>query len=321
MPTPVSDFISRTALGPRQAHKALTLWPLLLRPDAPAASGEPYRALAPALEDGAVAIDELGGGGSVPNVRVSNRGETGVLFLFGESIVGEKQNRVANASFLVPGGSDVVIDVSCVEAGRWGRRSGGSGFRHSDEVLSHSLRRRMHLRVSAARREGRRFDADQGEVWQSVSERLSHSHTASRSSAYADYSDSRRTDMTEMGKAFRPVERQVGFVASIGDEVVGAELIGRPEVFRDDFDALFRSYAIDAIDSGLVRELEKDRTDDGGAAARFDAPEPFLDALSAAHCEHGPTLGAGEDLRLSERGVSGCALAGADLIHLSAFPA
>lgn len=54
------------------------------------------------MEAGSLRVDEIDKGGSVSHVRVVNQGKRPVLFLFGEEIRGAKQNRVANATFLVP---------------------------------------------------------------------------------------------------------------------------------------------------------------------------------------------------------------------------
>lgn len=314
--TPVGEFLARIHLGIRQAHKALTLWPLHRVQDSSASPAPEYVTLGEALEAGNLLIDEVDRGGSVPHVRVSNSGSVAVLFLFGEEILGAKQNRVANASFLVPGKSEVVLDVSCVEAGRWSRPR-GARFRHSDHVLSHSLRKKMALKVERARRRGQGFRADQAEVWADIGTRLQRSGAVSETAAYSDYRQSRSTDLDDIAKAFHPLDGQIGFVAAIGDEVAGIELVGRPAGFKAAFRALLRSFAIDAVDASLVRELEKTSL---GDAPRFDAPETFLKALAEARVSSSPSLGAGDDLRLQGNGVSGCALHHGDLIHLTAFP-
>ena len=213
---PVAALLARLALAPRQTHKALTLWPLVLREETPACDGPGYVSLSRALEDGTLQIDEVGEGGSVPLVRVTNRGGEDVLFLFGEEIRGAKQNRIANASFLVPARSELVIDVSCVEQGRWARRGGG-GFASTGEIVSHRMRMKMARRVAESRRRGARFQANQREVWQDIGERLAYAHTASATDSYEDYVRSRRADLSDMLAAFRPLERQVGFVAVAGD--------------------------------------------------------------------------------------------------------
>jgi hypothetical protein len=313
---PLSDFLSHVHLAPRQAHKSLTLWPLVTDDGGASAAGPAYVALGTALAKGDVLVDEVDESGSVPNVRVTNKGDVAVLFLFGEEIRGAKQNRVANASFLVPGKSDVVLDVSCVEAGRWNRPS-GARFEGSDGLLSASLRRPMAQQVTQSRARGERFHADQGEVWHQISERIQLTGTASGTEAYADYRDSRSTDLDELTKAFHPLEGQVGFVACIGEEVAGLEAIGRPEVFAADFPALVRAYAIDAVDAALVRKLEN-RPE---RRARFNAPEPFLAALAGAPVMRGSSLGVGEDLRIEAATVAGCALAHEGIVHATAFPA
>ena len=314
--SPISRFLAGVSLAPQQAYKSLTLWPLVLRVDAGASTAPRYTPLADALEAGTLRVDEISGAGSVPNIRVENSGDTAVLVLFGEELRGAKQNRVANATFLVPANGELVIDVSCVEQGRWSRRQ-PEGFGSSSSLVSHSLRRKMAFQVAESRARGSRFTAHQGVVWDEVSARLQHARSDSSTSAYADYVESRATDVGAFATAFHAVERQVGFVAAIGDTVVGLEIVGRPEPFARVFPTLVRGYAIDAVDAQWVRDRESTRP----AARRFDAPEPFLSALAAAPVTSGASLGLGDDLRLDAGGVAGCALAANDLVHLTAFPA
>jgi hypothetical protein len=313
---PIADLLAEVQLGPRQAAKALSLWPLRLRDGAEPPPSPEYVSLASALAKGLVLVDEVSEGGSVPHVRVANRGETAVLFLFGEEIRGAKQNRIANASFLVAPGSSAVLDVSCVEAGRW-HRSPGAGFAAGEEIVSNSLRRKMARKVSLSLSRGAGFFADQAQVWDEIGERIRFAKASSPTDAYADYRASRSSDVEEIGKAFRPVERQVGFVAALGDEVVGLEAIGSPPVFAECFRALVRGYAIDAVDAALVRARDGAP---GGGRPRFDAPEPFLTAVSRARLLVGASLGLGEDLRLDDPDVDGCALACGGLVHATAFP-
>lgn len=310
----IASFLDRLALAPRQAHKALTLWPLVLRRDAPASQAPAFEALADALEAGRLRVDEVSHAGSVPVVRVENAGGIAVLVLFGEEIRGAKQNRVANASFLVPPKSGLTIDVSCVEHGRWSRPE-GTPFSASREVLSQSLRKKMAMKVAESRTLRGHFRADQGEVWDEVAARLDHSRSGSATSAYRDYAESRGSETAEYVSAFHPIERQVGFVAAIGDEITGLEIVGRPEVFARTFSGLVRAYGIDAVDAAFVKSREERRA----GHARFDAPEPFLRALAASPSSAMPSLGLGEDLRIDAAGVAGCALVAGDVVHLTAF--
>jgi hypothetical protein len=315
--TPIADFLATTALAPRQAHKALTVWPLVRRDGAAAAAG--FVPLARALEAGWLEVGEVSQAGSVPHARVANRGGEAVLVLFGEELVGAKQNRIANASFLIPARSEVVIDVSCVEHGRWGRVR-RDRFGVADALLSAKLRRKMSTSVRMARAAGGGFRADQGEVWDEVAERVSFSRADAPTAAYADYYRSRRTDVEEIARAFHAVPGQVGFVAAAGDEILGLEAIGSPVVFQEVFARLLRGYAIDAVDVGFLREREAH----GGPrppAPRFDAPEPFLAAVAAAPVRPSPSLGLGTDLRVEGDELAGCALVDGTVVHLTAYPA
>ena len=315
----IRDFLHDTHLGARQSYKALGLWPLIrTRGDTPhEAKGLDYVSLADALEDGFVGVDEVSDDGSVPTVRVDNRAETRVLVIFGEEIRGAKQNRVANATFLLPARQVVDIDVSCVEQGRWGRhpRAGArsEGFEESADLISSVVRRKMARKVAMSREARGRFDADQSEVWQNVSECLQASGSASETMAYSDYVETRAHDLEDYTDAFRPVAGQVGFVVSIGDDVVGIEAVGSEKVFARVFPKLVRAYAIDAIDSERVR-AEQSRV-------RFDGPEPFLAAVGTAPEQtRGPSLGVGEDVRLRSQSVEACALiAEGAVVHLTGF--
>jgi hypothetical protein len=309
----ISSFLASVSLAPRQAHKSLTLWPVL-RGDAPSKAPE-YITLSEAYARGQLAIDELREGAQVPHVRATNRGKLAVLVLFGEEIRGAKQNRIANASFLVPPQQEIVLDVSCVEHGRWSHRP-GSGFASTGAVMSSDVRRKMNSRVSMSRRAGHGFRADQGEVWDEIGARVSHSRADSRSEAYADYVATRRRDLDEMAATFSSLPGQVGFVACIGEEVAGLEGIGRPEVFAQAFPGLLRGYLIDAVDHALVRE----RRAASGRNTRFDGPEPFLAALAEAPVETSASLGLGTDLRIEDGRVSACALVAGEVVHLTAFP-
>lgn len=310
----VASFLGNVSLAPRQAHKSLTLWPLI-RGGEPSKAPE-YITLSEAFARGQIAIDELQKGATVPHVQATNRGAVAVLVLFGEEIQGAKQNRIANASFLVPPHEEVILDVSCVEHGRWSRRR-GAAFESTGTVMSSGVRRKMNTHVSESRRAGLGFRADQGEVWDEIGERVRYSRAHAPSGAYADYLATRQRDLEEMASAFRTLRGQVGFVACIGEEVAGLEAIGRPEVFEQAYPGLLRGYLIDAIDHALVRA----RRPATKPVSRFDAPEPFLAALANARVEASPSLGLGMDLRIEDERVSACALVAEEVVHLTAFPA
>ncbi len=90
--------------------------------------------------------------GRVPEIKVLNTGERPVLIIDGEELVGAKQNRTVNISLLIPPAADVIVPVTCVEAGRWNRQSRGfasssrthyaAGRAAKSAQVSESLRRK-----------------------------------------------------------------------------------------------------------------------------------------------------------------------------------
>ena len=105
-------------LGEPVEHRGIVVTPLFPRRDPVAA----YITLDEALPRG-LRITETSDSGSVPELFVENPTDSAVLLYDGEELVGAKQNRILNVSVLVGAGAKLPIPVSCVEQGRWSRRS------------------------------------------------------------------------------------------------------------------------------------------------------------------------------------------------------
>ncbi len=304
----VANLFASLRLGKPQSDGRLTIWPLI---GEPTSDGElAYLPLADALEAGELSVSETGSEGHVPHLLVWNLGKRAVLVLFGEEIVGLKQNRIANASFLVPPMDAVVLDVSCVEQGRWTRRGANAVAPRS--AYSAQLRKRLNRRVSHARKRGKNgFRSDQLEVWTDVAMRLAQSGVQSPTVAWSDYVEVKRTRLERAEHHFEGVSGQRGFVAMLEGRVLGLELIGSPEVFDRVFATLLRSYLVDAVESELPFGSDGDRV--------FWRPEPFLAAVAEARICTGKSLGMGRDLRLAGRGVAGCGLVTEEVVHVTVF--
>ena len=94
----LSETLASLGFGTARSAHNLTLVPLLR----PAASPADYLTLDVALAEGLVEVTEISEGGSVPTLKLRNRGERKVLLVDGEELVGARQNRVLNLSVLVP---------------------------------------------------------------------------------------------------------------------------------------------------------------------------------------------------------------------------
>src|SRR5262245_5839323 len=161
-------------------HESLSVFPLF----ATALGQVEYLLADEAIQAGSVTVEEVSEGGSVPNLLVTNQGESRVLFLEGEELKGAKQNRVLNTSVLIAAHSKTPIPVSCVEQGRWRYRSRqfASGDSHSSSKLRHYLK----ASVSASLKSGWGHSSDQGAVWSEVSRQMESLGAASGTEAMSD---------------------------------------------------------------------------------------------------------------------------------------
>ncbi len=131
----IADYVLGLTLGEPQVYKNFAAIPLFH----PADGSPHYVTLKQALEQGALTVTEVGHEGSVPELKVVNKGDTAVLLLDGEELIGAKQNRVLNTTILLAGHTETIIPVSCTEHGRWSYRS--SSFGDSDVIMASQVRK------------------------------------------------------------------------------------------------------------------------------------------------------------------------------------
>ena len=302
--TAIRQLLAHVRLGDAQSHAGLTMFPLL---DG-GGREPPYLALRQALALGTFAIEEVSQEGSVPNLAVRNDGDTPVLLLHGEELIGAKQNRVVNVTMLVPARTVLNIPVSCVEQGRWHFRSRKFG---DSEHAMYSDGRRRHLRdVERSLRQRGTREADQQRVWQDISGKMGRmgamSDTGAMSDAYAHTARSR----AEYLDAFRPVDGQVGALFLLDGGWAGLDLFDSPATLAVVFPKLVNSWALDAIEP---RPAVKARP----AVTRA---EGLLAAVAVAEEWESPAVGLGREVRLQHEGLTAAALVHDDtVIHLTAF--
>jgi hypothetical protein len=262
------------------------------------------------LEAGSFRLEELGEGGSVPELRVINGGSTAVLVLEGDELVGGKQNRVVNSSVLIAADSELILPVSCVERGRWSRRSRtvSSGCATPHLSLRHLKSRSVHDSL----KRGRGHRSDQGAVWEEV-DRLSNVYD---SPSPTDALQDARAGLSERLAAFDDLLKRLqgnarGVVVAIGDRPVALEILAGPRSFAKALPKLLAGYALEALEHR-------------GNGERPDVPtaEEFISCIAAAHQEQHAAVGDGTEVRLTGRGLSGYALCGnGSVLHAAAFQA
>jgi len=203
-----------------------------------------YTTLDEALAEGLLEVSEVSDGGSVPTLKVTNKGDLLAFLMAGEQLSGGKQNRVLNASILVAGRSELPIPVTCVERGRWAYRSGHFG---SSGSSSHSsLRRMMHMHATEGYHRVGSPTSRQGEVWSEVDRKLTEMGSSSDTQVlHQAYADSEMVLGDVVSRLTAP-EGASGAVFAYGGRIVGFDLFDCPATLVKLWSKLIRAYAIDA---------------------------------------------------------------------------
>lgn len=296
-------------LAQPQLYQTLTLYPLV--------DSEPrqlpFRLLKDSLDDGTVVISEIGGG-SVPELQVENHGDSAVLILDGEQLIGAKQNRMTSRTILLAGHTTTTIPVSCMEQGRWHLQS--RRFRHGEHCTPARLRRvarRTESAYTAARmaaspgvlREG------QGHVWSEISDYAAKLGGRSKTGALNELYGFRSSDLQAWSKHFPWVDDQVGILVFLADSPLGMDILGCHRLYARLHKRLVSGYVIDAL---AARDPSRKRPNETSAAR-------FLDKVRSAERTGAPTVGRGTYRVLSGTVTGGELEDTLGLVHLSAFPA
>jgi hypothetical protein len=303
--------------GRPTSHEALTVFPLL----APSAVDLPYVLLIDALATESVLIGEVGSG-SVPNLLASNRGDTDVLILDGEQLIGAKQNRITNRTIILRAKSETVIPVSCMEQGRWHHES--EHFRprpkprHAPSRVRRKAREAEAAYAAAPSRAGVSvLHAAQGDVWHEISQVSADLGVRSPTGAMDEVYDRHTESLDKWIARFACGEDQVGLLAFLGGRPLGLDVVGSRALYARLHERFLGGYCMDAL-TRRARSESRHEPPSAGAARRF------LSDVGSATRGHAPTVGKGTYHLLSGPAI-GAELADVvdhteRLVHLSAFP-
>jgi hypothetical protein len=305
--------LDQLELGAPITAANLTMYPLLL----PVESAPGYLTLDEALAAGLASVTEVSESGSVPELLVKNGAAKPVLILDGEELVGAKQNRIVNLTILVAAQQTLHIPVSCVEAGRWARRS--REFAVAGRAHYATGRARKLEQVSWAMRTSGTREADQGYVWQDIDEKSRRMKAGSATHAAAAMYERSRSKLDAFIEELEAVPRQAGALFTINGIVAGLDVFDSPATWRKSMRKLVQSFGLDALDHADARGHRG--ASEGGSDAR-PRPEVFLSALKQASRERFPAIGVGEDVRIDgDSIVGGSLVVDGKVVHLVAFPA
>ncbi len=180
------------------------------------------------LAGSALSVTERAGSAVVEELVVINGGARPALLLEGELLEGGQQHRVASRTMLVAAGQSQVLDVRCVEQGRW---SGVSGHIRSGG--------RAPLSVRAAQ--------GQSATWDRVG-RFEQRYGASPTRSLLDATRNASERARQLVACIQPLPFQSGVLLCLAGQPVQAEVYDSWRTLGSVWDALLQSAALDALD-------------------------------------------------------------------------
>ncbi len=271
-----------------------------------------FLTLSEAMEQGGIEIKELGEGGSVPDLILTNNCSTDVMVIAGEELVGAKQNRTVNVSLMAGTGTSLNIPVSCTERGRWHEGSKGPRTMQSSTYCSTATLRSTLVRTSGESLELKRtYRSDQSAIWNAIRDTASHLGVSSRTEAQSDIFAKKRMSIDDIMDQFHCYRQQTGMICRVNGKVVSIDLCGNADVFGRVYDKLISSLAVEALAQERLKTYVSD--------SKF--PADFLEDLKKANVTRYEAPGRGEHWRLTGALQSGMALVvEGSLVHLCSFP-
>lgn len=299
----IETFINRLTIGDAQIFNQLTIKPVFVNTD----FSLPFLILEEALEQNCLKITEKSDGASVPELLVKNTGKFDVIILEGEELRGAKQNRIVNATVIIPAGSELFIPVSCVEQGRWQYVT--DKFSSGMNVASPLLRKISHDSVTKSLRGRKGYVSDQSEIWSEISKKSARMLVDSETDAASDilYSHVTPEIETDLFEDIPYQKTQIGFLAFINGEFAGGDIFGSTDLCEKQMKKLLRGYYLDALDSGVK-------------FSKVDADE-VLKEINEAHHEQFTAVGKGTEMRFETDKIQGAwKLVDESVSHLTIFP-
>lgn len=270
--------------------------------------GHDYVTLDEALLQNLLEVTEVSSGGTVPALKVTNKSEHMVFLMAGEELVGGKQNRVLNASMLVPAKGEMPIPVTCVEAGRWGYKT--SRFSSGASSSHHNLRAMMNRQVTGSYRAAGAPKSDQGAVWGEIARKMKSTGSQSSSGALHDFYEDYSKKFDEVIRTLPAREGCNGAVFAIHGKIAGADLFDKPVTLMKLWAKLIKSYAADALEN----------PPENPAPVESKQVADWLKSASSARQQWFDSPGVGKDVRIEDKQLAGATLVvDARPVHVELF--
>ena len=214
----------------------MTFFPLFSK----SPNGSNFISLDQAIKKKYVEVGEVSEEGDISKVKLKNDSDQFIFLPQGEMITGAKQDRVIIISTIVVPNTTEILNVSCVEQGRWEFES--QEFKASD--YSHPKLRKTISKGS---------EDIQQDVWNEVNACLTDFDGESESSSLPKGMKTVNLQIKGKEKKIKLPKTTCGIIVLSGEELLGMDMFGSAETFSLYRSKLLQSYMIE----GLKQKGEK----------------------------------------------------------------
>jgi hypothetical protein len=221
-------------------YRQLAVFPVVKK--AAGAVSANYLTLSEGVQKKLVMVTEHGRGGSVNRVQVENKSDRSLLLLGGEILLGGQQDRILGKDTVVPAREKMIVEVYCVEHGRW---NGGQNFSAARGFADSKIRVRA------------KFKSNQQAVWDEVAKKnkalkADPSTGTYRNLAVGDEGEKAKKPYrdhvaAELAKLKEKGEL-VGLVSAVNGRVTSVDVFDNPSLFAAYRDKLLDAIVMSAVD-------------------------------------------------------------------------
>jgi hypothetical protein len=230
------DDLKKIQVGAGKHHFNLTFFPLFTK----SPNGSNFISLDQAIKKKYAEVGEVSEEGDISKVKLKNNSDHFIFLPQGEMITGAKQDRVIIISTIVVPNTTEILNVSCVEQGRWEFES--QEFKASD--YSHPKLRKTIIESS---------ENIQQNVWNEVNACLTDFDGESESSSLPKGMKAVSQRMKGEEKKIKLPKTACGIIVMSGEELLGMDFFDSPKTFSSYKQKLLQSYLLE----GLKRKTEK----------------------------------------------------------------
>jgi len=207
--------------------------------------GQRYINLAQGIQSGDIQIREISESGSVPKLAIQNRGNQPLFIMDGEELVGAKQNRITNSSFVIGPNCTTTIPVSCVEQNRWDYNS--RNFAASENIIFNKGRKEKFQDIHNSPD----YQTDQGKVWGNIHEKMSRLNAHNRTASMHQVYDDQKSTLQDYVSKFKAQENDIGVIYAIGNRIEGVDIFHGTYMFEHYLPKIIKSCVLDILDQKI----------------------------------------------------------------------